>query len=69
MWRAADTSPEAHRRQTEMYRAMSPTERLRLAVEISDAVRRLAESGARRRLGGSSDGVADDLSSWLHVER
>ena len=44
-----DTSIDAWRRQVDAYRSMEPSERLRLAAEMSIEVRALAESGIRRR--------------------
>ena len=49
MSRPADTSPEAHRRQIEAYRSMTPGQRLRLADEMSAEVQQLAEAGRARR--------------------
>jgi hypothetical protein len=51
MGRPNDTSIEAHARQLEAYRAMTPANRLRLADEMSDVVRSLARSGIRARAG------------------
>lgn len=44
-----DTSPAEVERYHEMLRALSPHERLRVAVALSIAVRRLAEAGIRQR--------------------
>jgi len=54
MGRPIDTSAEARERQIEAYRAMTPEQRLRLADEMTKAVRELAESGRRAR-GGEVD--------------
>ena len=47
--RSADTSVEAHQVQLAIWRAMSPAERARLAVEMSETVARLAVDGIRAR--------------------
>lgn len=54
MPRSGDTSPEARERQLAAYRAMSPEQRLRLAVQMSADVRSLAVAGsqARRAVAG-----------------
>ena len=44
-----DTAPEARRRQLAVYRAMTPQQRVELAVELSEAVRQIALDGIRRR--------------------
>ena len=49
MTRSRDTSPEASRRQLEIYRSMSPSERLRIAASITDEVRALTEAGISKR--------------------
>jgi hypothetical protein len=60
MGRPIDTSVEAHARQLEAYRAMRPEDRLRLADQMSDAVRSLARSGIRaRHVGDVSEEEVD----------
>jgi hypothetical protein len=49
MIRSGDTAAEAHARQLEAWRRMTPGERLAVAAEMSDALRRLVEAGARSR--------------------
>jgi hypothetical protein len=49
MIRSGDTSAEAHARQLEAWRRMTPEERLSAAAEMSDALRRLVEAGVRIR--------------------
>lgn len=49
MTRAADTSAEAHAQQLDAWRQMTPEERLAVAAEMSDALRRLVEAGVRSR--------------------
>jgi hypothetical protein len=49
MIRSGDTSAEAHARQLEAWRRMTPEERLAAAAEMSDALRRLVEAGVRSR--------------------
>ena len=49
MMRSGDTSGEAHARQLEAWRQMTPEERLAVAAEMSDALRRLVEAGVRSR--------------------
>lgn len=49
MPRPRDTSPDAWARQFEAYRSIGPEARLRLALEMSEDVRRLALAGIRHR--------------------
>ena len=49
MTRPLDTTVDAHERQVAAFRAMTPSERLRLADEMSTDVRALMASGDRRR--------------------
>ncbi len=49
MWRPLDTSADAARRQTAAYRAMSPSDRVRIAATMSDEVRVITAAGIRRR--------------------
>jgi hypothetical protein len=44
-----DTSPEAHRIQQEVWRAMPGEKRLRLALSWSSWIRRIALDGVRQR--------------------
>ena len=44
-----DTSREAYERQRTILRAMTSVQRLRLAAEMSEEVRQLAEAGRRKR--------------------
>jgi hypothetical protein len=45
----ADTTPEAWRVQLEIYRRMSPSKRLELALRMSDSMRAVVASGVRAR--------------------
>jgi hypothetical protein len=45
----ADTTPEAAAVQLEVYRRMSPVQRLEIALEMGDSLRRLSAAGVRRR--------------------
>jgi hypothetical protein len=47
--RPADTSPEAHALQIEIYRRMGPEKRLALALRLSDEARAITRSGIRAR--------------------
>jgi hypothetical protein len=49
-----DTSPEVEARQVEAWRRMSPAEKLRLVVSMSETVRQLALAGIRERHPGAS---------------
>ncbi|MBI3745240.1 MAG: hypothetical protein HY264_01690 [Chloroflexi bacterium] len=49
MIRSGDTSAAAEARQLEAWQQMTPEERLRVAADMSDAVRRLVEAGVRSR--------------------
>jgi hypothetical protein len=51
----ADTTPEAWRVQVEVYRRMSPSRRLELALEMSDALRGVVTAGVRARHPDYSD--------------
>lgn len=55
MGRPLDTSGDAFDRQVAALRSMTPTARLRLADDMSQAVRELTEAGIRRRQPGLSD--------------
>lgn len=50
-----DTTDEARHVQTEMFRAMTPAERLLIAVELSEAVERLARAGIERDHPGATE--------------
>jgi hypothetical protein len=50
-----DTSPEAAAVQLELYRALGPSGRVQIAVDLSDAVRQTAMDGIRRRHPEYSD--------------
>lgn len=45
----ADTDPQARRRQLDAYRAMAPAQRVAVALELSEEVRRIALDGIRGR--------------------
>ncbi len=47
--RSADTSPEAHARQMDAYRAMSPERRVAIAAAMSEEVLTIAAAGIRAR--------------------
>jgi len=53
--RPLDTSEEADRIQTEIYRAMTPERRLRLGFEASETSRQLQAAGVRFRHPEYSD--------------
>lgn len=55
MIRSGDTSAGAHARQLEAWRRMTPEERLAVAAEMSDALRRLVEAGVRSRRPDASE--------------
>ena len=44
-----DTSPEAAAIQAEIFRRMTPAQRLRLALEMSESMRNVALAGLRSR--------------------
>lgn len=50
-----DTSQDAERVRLAAIRAMSPAERLRQAIDLSEVARRLAVAGLRARYPGRSD--------------
>jgi len=45
----ADTAPEAWGVHVEIYRRMTPSRRLELALQMSDALRRVVAAGVRSR--------------------
>lgn len=47
--RAADTSPEAHARQIQLYREAGTQRRAEMVDEMSELVRELARAGVRSR--------------------
>jgi len=55
MGRPLDTSGDAFNRQVAALRSMTPAARLRLADDMSQAVRDLTEAGIRRRQPGLSE--------------
>ncbi len=50
-----DTSPAAQERQRDVFRRMTPAQRLQAAAEMSEEVRALAEAGIRQRNPGYSE--------------
>ena len=58
----ADTAPEVHHAQSEIYRRMGGSARLAIAFELSQTVRDLALAGIRARHPHYSD--ADVLNAW-----
>ena len=58
----SDTSPEAAEVQQEIFRRMSPAERLRMALEMSDSIRNFALAGLRSR---RPELTAEELSREL----
>jgi hypothetical protein len=53
--RPEDTSPEAWRIYIELYRQMSPDEKLQRTFELSEALRSTCEAGIRRQYPEASD--------------
>ena len=66
----ADTSPDAARVQLEIYRRMRPSDRLRVALELTRLSRDLMASGIRARHPEYSDEELRWalLRSWLGAE-
>jgi hypothetical protein len=52
--RPHDTTPDAHRAQIELWRAMSPSRRVQLAIEMSERAREIAIAGVMAREPGLS---------------
>jgi hypothetical protein len=50
-----DTTAEAQRRHDDVFRAMTPEQRVAMAVEMSETAFRLAEDGIRMRHPGATD--------------
>jgi hypothetical protein len=64
---ATDTTPQAAAVQLELYRAAGSAGRVRIAVELSEAVRQTALAGIRRRHPEfSEDEVADAFLMLLY---
>lgn len=52
---SSDTSPDVERRQVDLWRRMSPSDKLRLVREMTRAVQELSLAGIRRRHPGASE--------------
>lgn len=62
-----DTSPKAAALHLELYRSLSPADRVQIAVDLSDAVRETALDGIRRRHPEYSDeAVAEAFLTLLY---
>jgi hypothetical protein len=61
----ADTDPEIRRRQLATYRAMSPQQRVDIALRLSEEVREIAMEGIRRRNPASNE--AEAHRQWLRL--
>jgi len=57
--RAADTTPESHTVQLEIYRRLGATGRARLAGRLSEETRQISRAGIRSRHPGYSDEDVD----------
>jgi hypothetical protein len=62
---AIDTTPRAAAIQLQLYRNATPSRRVQIAVELSDAVRETAVAGIRRRHPEYSD--SDVALSFLRL--
>jgi len=65
--RPADTTPEAWKVMIEMYRRLSPAQRLKKALDLTAFSRLLLEAGVRESLATSSEEEirAEVLRRWL----
>ena len=64
--RSADTTAEAHALRLEVYRSLSPAERLEMAMTMSDDVMAMTVAGIRsRRPDLDADGVIAELHRIL----
>lgn len=61
----ADTDPEIRRRQLLVYRAMSPQQRIEVALGLSEDVRQIALDGIRSR--GPALSHAQVHEAWLRL--
>jgi hypothetical protein len=61
----ADTDPEIRRRQLDVYRTMTPQQRIEVALGLSEEVRQLAIDGIRNRYPAMSDGQVHE--EWLRM--
>ncbi len=66
---ASDTSLEAEREQVELWRRMSPLEKLRAVTEIGRAVQQLSLAGIRLRHPDASDQECMLLLAVLNLGR
>jgi hypothetical protein len=62
---ARDTTPRAAAIQLQLYRELSPSRRVQIAVELSEAVRATALAGIRRRHPEYSE--QEVARSFLHL--
>lgn len=65
----SDATPAARRVQLEVHRRLTPAERLRSAIDMSDFAHRLAEAGVRMRHGERSEAdvrrlLVETLYQW-----
>ncbi len=60
-----DTPPEIRRRQLDVYRAMTPAERVEVSLALSEELRRVAVEGIRARHPAFDD--ADVHREWLRM--
>lgn len=61
----ADTDPEVRRRQLDVYRTMTPQQRVEVALALSEDVRQIAIDGIRRRNPELSDAQVHE--EWLRL--
>lgn len=61
----ADTSSEARRRQLEVYRRMTPQERVAAAVSMSEEAKGITLDGIRVRRPGLGDAAV--LAEWMRI--
>ena len=67
MVRSLDTAPDASRRQAEIFRRLSGSERVEMAWRMSDAARELTVAGIRHRHPDWTEAqVHDALLELLH---
>ena len=62
-----DTSPQAWHAQLDIYRSMSPIQKLNIAFELADTSRALLEAGVRRQYPQYSEDQVHEaiLKLWL----
>jgi hypothetical protein len=65
--RSLDTSIDAHEVQIDGLRRMGPEQRVRLAMDLSDGVRRIARDGVRHRHPDYTEAMVERAVATLYL--